>query len=96
MNTVTHKQQIEGNKDDAGNINSDTNDSNPINYKITKKSRTVYPPSETCGITNHSAERCYIGANSVNRPLPWKSKRQYQDAQDSIIVCVQARAQHLN
>ena len=28
MTTVTHKQQIEGNKDDAGNINSDTNDSN--------------------------------------------------------------------
>ena len=27
MNTVTHKQQIKGNKDDAGNINSDTNDS---------------------------------------------------------------------
>ena len=28
MNTVTHKQQIEVNKDDAGNINSNTNDSN--------------------------------------------------------------------
>ena len=29
MNTVTHKQQIEGNQEKAGKINSDTNDSNP-------------------------------------------------------------------
>ena len=41
MNTVTHKQQIEDNKDDAGNINSDTNDSNPNNHKIGRKSRTL-------------------------------------------------------
>ena len=26
MNTVTHKQQFEGNPDNAGNISSDTND----------------------------------------------------------------------
>ena len=37
MNTVTHKQQIEVNPDDAGNINSDTNDSNPNNHKIDRK-----------------------------------------------------------
>ena len=36
MNTVTNKQQIEGNPDNAGNINSDTNDSNPNNHKIDK------------------------------------------------------------
>ena len=34
MNTVTHKQQIEGNPDNAGDINSDTNDSNSNNQKI--------------------------------------------------------------
>ena len=33
MNTVTHRQQIEANPDNAGNINSDTNDSNPNNHK---------------------------------------------------------------
>ena len=32
MNSVTHKQQTEGNPDNAGNINSDTNDSNPNNH----------------------------------------------------------------
>ena len=71
MNTGTQRQQIEGNKDNAGKINSDTRDPKPNNYKIDKKSRTVYPPCETCGKKNHSAERCYVGAKTVNKPLPW-------------------------
>ena len=96
MNTVTHKQQIEGNPDNAGNVNSDTNDSNPNNHKIDRKSRTLYPPCETCGKTNHSTERCYVGANAAKRPLPWKNKPQEQDTHDSITGCVQATAQHLN
>ena len=96
MNTVTNKQQIEGYPDNAGNINGDTNDSNPNNHKIDRKSRTLYPPCETCGKTNHSTERCYVGANAANRPLPWKNKPQEQDAHDSITGCVQATAQHFN
>ena len=95
MNTVTHKQQIEGNPDNAGKINSDTNDSNSNNHKIDRKSRTLYPPCDTCGKTNHSTERCYVGAIAANRPLPWKNKPQEQDAHDSITGCVQATAQHL-
>ena len=95
MNTVTHKQQIEGNPDNAGNINSDTNHSNPNNHKIDRKSRTLYPPCETCGKTNYSTERCYVGANAANRPLPWKDKPQEQNAHDSITGFVQATAQHL-
>ena len=96
MNTVMYKQQIDGNPDNAGNINSDTNDSNPKNHKNDRKSRTLYPPCETCGKTNHSTERCYVGDNAANRPLPWKNKPQEQDAHDSITGCVQATAQHLN
>ena len=76
MNTVTHKQQIEGNPDNAGNINSDTKDSNPNNHKIDRKPRTLYPLCETCGKTNHSTEGCYVGANAADRPLPWKNKPQ--------------------
>ena len=95
MNTVTHKQQIEGNPKNTGIINSDTNDSSPNNHKIGRKSRTLYPPCETCGKTNHSTERCYVGANAVNRPLPWNSKPQQQVAQDSITGCVPATTQHL-
>ena len=41
MNTVTLKQQSEGNPENAGNITSDTNDSNSNNHKIDKKSRTL-------------------------------------------------------
>ena len=96
MNTVTHKQQIEGNPDNAGNISSDTNNSNPNIHKNDRKSRTLYPPCETCGKTNHSTERCYVGANAANKPLPWKNKPQEQDAHDSITGCVRATAQHLN
>ena len=81
MNTVTHKQQNEGNQDNAGNINSDTNDSNLKDNNNDRKSTIVYPPSEICGKTNHPAERYYFGANAVNRPLPWKSKPQQQYAQ---------------
>ena len=96
MDTVTHNQQIEGNPHDAGNFNSDTNDSNPNNYKFDRNSRTLYPPCETCGKTNHSTERCYVGANAANRPFPWKNKPQQQDAHDSVTGPVQATAQHIN
>ena len=96
MNTVMYKQQIDGNPDNAGNFNSDTNDSNPNNYKFDRKSRTLYPPCETCGKTNHSTERCYVGANAANRPFPWKNKPQEQDAHDSITGCALAAAQSLN
>ena len=96
MNTVMYKQQIDGNPDNAGNINSDTNDSNPNNIESDRKSRTLYPPCETCGKTNHSTERCYVGANAANRPLPWKNKRHEQDAHHSITGCALAAAQSLN
>ena len=92
MNIVTHKQQI----DNAGNINSDTNDAIPNNYKFDRKSRTLYPPCKTCGKTNHTTEKCYVGANAANKPLPWKNKPQQQDAQDSVTGCLRATALHLN
>ena len=91
MNTVMHKQQIEGNQDNAGNINSDTIYSGPNNIKNDSKSRIVYPPCE-CGKTNYPTER----ANASNRPLPWKSKPQQQDAQDNITGFVRTTAQYIN
>ena len=96
MNTVMHRQQIEGNPDNAGNINSDTNDSNPNNIESDRKSRTLYPPCETCGKMNHSTERYYVAANAANRPLPWKNKRHEQDAHHSITGCALAADQSLN
>ena len=95
LNTVRHKQQIAGNPDNAGN-NSDTNNSNLNNHEIDRKSRTLYPPCETCGEMNHSTKRWFVGANAANRPLPWKNKPQEQDTHDCITGCVQATAKHLN
>ena len=102
-------KQTESTQNNPGNRKSDadnsipdnkTNNNNHINYRNCNraegKPETVYPPSETCGKTNDSAERCNVGANSANRPLPWKSKPQQLDAQDSITGCVRATAQHLN
>ena len=103
------REQTEKTQNNPGNRNSDadnsipdnkTNNNNHINYKNCNraegKREFVYPPSETCGKTNESAERCYVGANAANRPIPWKSKPQQLDAQDSITGCVRATAQHFN
>ena len=103
------REQTENTQNNLGNRNSDadssipqnkTKNNNHINYKKCNraegKPETVHPPSETCGKTNDSAERCYVGANAANRPLPWKSKPQQLDAQDSRTGCVRATAQHLN
>ena len=110
-------ENTENTQNNPGNKNSDASNSNPNsnlnnnnnnhnNYKNSngaeRKPETVYLPYETCGKTNHSAERCYVGANAANRPLPWKSKPEeqsghhQQDAQNSITGYVLARAQHLN
>ena len=111
------REQTENTQNNPGNKNSDASNSDPNsnlnnnnnnhnNYKNSnraeRKPETVYLPCETCGKTNHSAERCYVGANAANKPLPWKSKRErqsghhQQDAQNSITGCVLATAQHLN
>ena len=104
-----HREETERNQNFHGTENSgannsipdnNTNKNNHINYKNCNraegKPETVYPPGVTCGKTNHSTERCYVRANAANRPLPWKSKPQQRDAQDSITGCVRATAQHLN
>ena len=104
-------QKIPGNKNtDANNSNPNSNVNNNNkkhnNYRNSKiaerKPESVYPPCETYGKTNHSTDRCYVGANAANRPLPWKSKPEgqsghhQQDAQNSITGFVLATAQHLN
>ena len=111
------QEQTENTQNNPGNKNSDASNSKPNsnlnnnnnnhnNYKNSnraeRKPETVYLPCETCGKTNHSAKRCYVGANAANRPPPWKSKPEgqsghhQQDVQNSITGCVLATAQHLN
>ena len=62
------------------NSNSNTKPSNNTNANNTNnqkngKSRPVFPPCETCGRTNHSTEKSYLGVNAANRPPPRKDDR---------------------
>ena len=40
---------------------------NNINNQRDRRSGPVFPPCKTCGRTNHSTEKCYLGANAANR-----------------------------
>ena len=43
---------------------------NNMNHQKNRRPRPVFAPCETCGRTNHSTEKCYLGANAANRPPP--------------------------
>ena len=80
------KDKVQNNTDSAANnknnngsaqINSNPNLKAPVankanntNNQRDRKPRPVFPPCETCGRTNHSTERCYLGANAAIRPPP--------------------------
>ena len=107
------REQTENNQNNPGNKNSDANTSNPnsnvsnnnnnkYSSRAERKPKTVYPPCETCGKTNHSTEKCYFGANAANRP-PTRHRRQERQNQLSERAnqsdnneAPQAAAQNLN
>ena len=80
------KAQVQDNTDSAANnknnngsaqINSNPNHrasvenkANNTNNQRDRRPRPVFPPCETCGRTNHSTEKCILGANAANRPPP--------------------------
>ena len=110
------KDQTQNNTNSATNNNgSAQTNSNPNNNKVTdnakgnntnnqrdRKHRPVFPPCETCGRTNHSTERCYLGANAANRPPPrnrWtegQNQVQQRNTQNNSDGNVQAAPQPLN
>ena len=81
------REQTDDNQKNPANKNSDANTSNtngnannPNNNnrnsnRAETKPKTIYPPCETCGKTNHSTERCYRGANAANRPPTGREDR---------------------
>ena len=78
------------------------NKANNTNNQRDRRPRPVFPPCETCGRTNHSTERCYLGANAANRPPP-RNRRpegqiqaQQRNTQNNSDGNVQAAAQPLN
>ena len=76
------------------------NKANKTNNQRDRKPRPVFPPCETCGRTNHSTERCYLGANAANRPPPRnrrpEGQNQAQQRNTQLDGNVQAAAQPLN
>ena len=78
------------------------NKANNANNQRDRKTRPVFPPCETCGRTNHSTERCYLGANAANRPPPrnrrpeGQNQTQQRNTQNNSDGNVQAAAQPLN
>ena len=112
------KDQAQNNTDSAANnqningsaqTNSNPNHKAPVGNKANntnnqrdRKPRPVFPPCETCGRTNHSTERCYLGANAANRPPPrnrrpeGQNQAQQRNTQNNSHGNVQAVAQPLN
>ena len=85
------REQTENIQSNLGNKNSDANTSNPssnVNHhnnnnkssnRAGGKPKTVYPPCDICGKTNHSTEKCYYGANAANRPPHRQRRRERQN-----------------
>ena len=108
------REQTENDQNNPGNKNGDANTSNPnsnVNNENNnsknsnrgeKRPETIYPPSETCGKTDHSTEKGYFGANAANRPPPRhrRPQRQNQAAeradQNDSNEAPQGTAQNLN
>ena len=112
------KDQGQNNTDNAANnknnngsapTNSNPNNKAPVankanntNNQRDRRPRPVFRPCETCGRTNHSTERCYLGANAANRP-PHRNRRpegqnqaQQGNTQNNSDGNVQTVAQPLN
>ena len=110
------KDQVQNNTDSAVKNNNDSaqinsnpnpkaqvaNKANNTNNQRDRKPRPVFPPCETCGRTNHSTERCYLGANAANRPPPrnrrpeGQNQAQHRNTQNNSDDNVQAATQPLN
>ena len=107
------RETTENNQNNPGNKNSDANTSNPNsnannnnnnrnNNRAERKPKTVHPPCETCGKTNHSTEKCHFGANAANRPPPRHRRPERQNQvperanQNDSNEAPQAAAQNLN
>ena len=85
----------------SGHVNN-LNNHNKNSNRAERKPKTVYPPCETCGKTNHSTEECYKGANAANRPPPRQRRPERQNQvqkranQNDSKEITQAAAQNLN
>ena len=75
MNSMTQREQTDGNKDNSGTINSDTNNSNPKNNKNDKTSKTVCLPCGTCGNTIHQQRNVTMEPMQQTGHFPGSTER---------------------
>ena len=77
-NTNNNNGSAQKNSNSNNKVSNNTNANNTNNQKG-RTSRPVFPPCETCGRTDHSTERYYLGANAANRPPPRKRRPESQN-----------------
>ena len=86
----------------SNSLSPNKTNANNTNYQKDRKPGPVEPACETCGKTDVSTEKCYVGANAANRPPPrnrWpegQNQVQQRNAQNNSDENVQAAAQNLN
>ena len=101
QNNLGNKNSDAKTSNPSSNVNNQNNNSKNSN-RAERKPKTVYPPCETCGKTNHSTEKCYYGANAANRPPPRQRRPERQNQvqkrfnQNDPNETTQAAAQNLN
>ena len=83
-NTKSDDNSNNNNGNDQTNSNSNNKvsnntDADNTSYQKDRRSGPGYPPCETCGRTNHSLEKCYLGANAANRPPPQNRRPEGQN-----------------
>ena len=94
--------QTSSNPNNKNNKVANNTKASNINNQRDRRSRPVFPPCETCGRSNHSTKKCYLGANAANRPPPrnrrpeGQNQSQQNKAQNNPDRNFQAAAQALN
>ena len=100
-NTYNNNGSPQTNSNPNNEVSNNTN-ANNTNIQRNRSSGPVFPPCETCGRTNYSTEKGYLGANAANRPPPRKrepegqNQVQRRNAQTNLNGNIQPAAQTLN
>ena len=90
------------NSNSNNKVSNNTNANKTNNQKKNRRPRPVCPPCETCGETNHFAEKCFLAAKAAKRPTPrnrrpeGQNQVQQRNAQRNSDRNIQAAAKILN
>ena len=102
MNSANNNNGSAQTSSNPKNKTENNTKANNINNQRDRNPRPVSAPCETCGRTNHSTEKCYLGANAANRPPPRNRRPEGQNqdlqrnAQSNSDGNVKAKAQTVN